>query len=132
MGVQCAGRKHHEKKANNYPILNKIDHWLWHRAAGSVVASLFAQLQRLNSKVLTMSQKDYEKGKRDGRIGIYQPPHQRVFGPRSVSTPKQIDQDRQDYRLGYMVGQQEATEKQFPAQKWPVPIGRPRDQDRHP
>jgi len=78
-----------------------------------------------------MSEKDYEKGRRDGRNGIYQPPHQRVFGPRSRYTPKQIEQDRADYRLGYMLGQQEATEEQSPLQGWPMSLRRTGDRDHH-
>lgn len=79
-----------------------------------------------------MSEKDYEKGRRDGRLRIYQPPHQRVFGPRSLYTPKQIEQDRADYHLGYMLGQQEATEAQAPLQDWPMALRRPGDRDHHP
>ena len=59
-----------------------------------------------------MSQKDYEKGWRDGMNGIYQPPHQKVFGPRSTCTPKEIEKDRDDYRLGHMLASQKKMEKE--------------------
>lgn len=73
-----------------------------------------------NQWMMTMSREDFKKGRRDGRMGVYQPPYQRVFGPRSTSSPKEIEQAREDYRLGYMIGQKEKLDKESSQQGLPM------------
>jgi len=54
-----------------------------------------------------MALKDYEKGIRDGIDGIYQPPHPRILGSGSVYISMKIEEDRDDYRFGYMIGRKQ-------------------------
>lgn len=90
---------------------------------GAIAISLYPSLcfrrMMANRWMTTMSLEDFEKGRRDGRMGVYQPPYQRVFGPRSTCTPKEIEQAREDYRRGYMIGEKERTGKDASHQKLP-------------
>lgn len=54
-----------------------------------------------------MALKDYEKGIQDGMEGVYQPPHPRILGSGSAFISMKIEEDRDDYRFGYMIGRKQ-------------------------
>jgi hypothetical protein len=80
----------------------------------------------INWRGVAMTNEHYEKGRRDGANGIYQPPHQKVYGPRSTYTPKKIDQDRDDYRRGYLAGKEEKLKNVSSEQGPPMRAFQPR------
>jgi hypothetical protein len=63
---------------------------------------------------MAMALKDYEKGIRDGMDGIYQPPHPGVPGSGRVYLSMKIEEDRDDYQFGYMIGRKQTLRNKPP------------------